>query len=139
MDRFKIRENDQHSARYILKDIIEKDYKQLNTEQLTQLIEQNKELIEDLLKEYFMSTQKEEQKRREMKMMAEQCMRRLSVRGNRRQPSRSNVNDDTDPSRHVDMILQEYLCIKKINSQFDSASTVKEAAKPLESKKMMNI
>jgi len=71
MDRFKIRENDQHSARYILKDIIEKDYKQLNTEQLTQLIEQNKELIEDLLKEYFMSTQKEEQKRREMKMMAE--------------------------------------------------------------------
>jgi len=37
------------------------------------------------------------------------------------------------------MILQEYLCIKKINSQFDSASTVKEGAKPLESKKMMNI
>lgn len=62
-----------------------------------------------------------------MKIMAEQCMRRFSLRQNKRKQASVNMKDQEDPTRHVDIIIQEYLNINKINSQVDTNSISKES------------
>lgn len=53
-------QGEDHAAQHILNDIIDADYKSLNTDQLVDLIEQNKITIRKLLKQYFAVMQKEE-------------------------------------------------------------------------------
>lgn len=101
----------------MLKDIIDADYKSLNTEQLAELIEQNKATIRKLLKQYFAIMQREEQRKKEQRLLVEQTMKRPSTKAQKKNLPKTDDFAIEDPINHVDMIIEEYINLKQINQE----------------------
>lgn len=71
---------DDPQAIHLLKDIIHNDYKQLSSDELTEVISQNRTKIGTLLKKYVVQMQREEQRKKDQRMLAEQSLKKLSAK-----------------------------------------------------------